>query len=606
MAIDDRNSPTGGVTANIASKDEALSSSEVDNIMNSAEIKNEFEEPGDETLEKYGVWVKVKPEKIEGVLEEEAAFELSDLEAPAEEKLTADEEALLGQLESKAAPEGKEQGVLPGGELPDLSELAEDIDLAIPTAETIEEGPPAGAGEAAAREKPLPDLELEAFTEPSGREITLPTAEEGLEELEIEEAVGPESRENLPELELEELPPEQAVAEEPQIEVPLSLETPLAAHFDDLSALESDLSAKEADLVVEKPSRETSASVLAKIEQELQAIRGEIQSLKRELSRLGQPKVGKEEVEVAPAPPQEAGFFEEEEDDTIALTGDELDNILNTAEITEETSAAPAVGAEEGIFDLEAGEQIIKPGSVSPAAQKEVKAPAAETGKTAVLEEAVEGEELEEIEISIPEQGEAGETAEALEIVLEEEAPAQADLELELPAEEDLSVSSLDLETLEIPTEELPADKGAAQGETELSLLQEPEAAEAELEMEMPAIGGQGPLEEELVLEEPTSEELAMEEAEPIESETGAETPDSLGKLEEDLTDLEALEPVTEPAAQGTAQAVPEELKADIKSVLSYLDQLLESLPEDKIREFANSEHFGVYKKLFEELGLEA
>jgi len=40
--------------------------------------------------------------------------------------------------------------------------------------------------------------------------------------------------------------------------------------------------------------------------------------------------------------------------------------------------------------------------------------------------------------------------------------------------------------------------------------------------------------------------------------------------------------------------------------VLSYLDQLLEALPEDKIKQFAQSEYFGVYKRLFEELGLGA
>jgi hypothetical protein len=34
------------------------------------------------------------------------------------------------------------------------------------------------------------------------------------------------------------------------------------------------------------------------------------------------------------------------------------------------------------------------------------------------------------------------------------------------------------------------------------------------------------------------------------------------------------------------------------------MDQLLESLPEDKIEEFAKSEYFDTYKKLFEELGL--
>jgi len=45
-------------------------------------------------------------------------------------------------------------------------------------------------------------------------------------------------------------------------------------------------------------------------------------------------------------------------------------------------------------------------------------------------------------------------------------------------------------------------------------------------------------------------------------------------------------------------------LKKDLKNVLSYMDQLLESLPEDKIEEFAKSEHFDTYRKLFKELGL--
>jgi hypothetical protein len=34
------------------------------------------------------------------------------------------------------------------------------------------------------------------------------------------------------------------------------------------------------------------------------------------------------------------------------------------------------------------------------------------------------------------------------------------------------------------------------------------------------------------------------------------------------------------------------------------MDQLLESLPEEKIEEFAQSEYFDTYKKLFKELGL--
>jgi len=46
------------------------------------------------------------------------------------------------------------------------------------------------------------------------------------------------------------------------------------------------------------------------------------------------------------------------------------------------------------------------------------------------------------------------------------------------------------------------------------------------------------------------------------------------------------------------------DLRDEIKSVLIYMDQLLENLPEDKIEEFAKSEYFETYKKLFKELGL--
>ena len=49
---------------------------------------------------------------------------------------------------------------------------------------------------------------------------------------------------------------------------------------------------------------------------------------------------------------------------------------------------------------------------------------------------------------------------------------------------------------------------------------------------------------------------------------------------------------------------IPSALKTELKTVLSYMDQLLESLPEEKIEEFAKSEYFDSYKKLFKELGL--
>jgi len=57
-------------------------------------------------------------------------------------------------------------------------------------------------------------------------------------------------------------------------------------------------------------------------------------------------------------------------------------------------------------------------------------------------------------------------------------------------------------------------------------------------------------------------------------------------------------------AGKGGDADISPDLKGDLKNVLAYMDQLLESLPEDKIEEFAKSEHFDTYKKLFKELGL--
>ncbi|TVR60657.1 MAG: hypothetical protein EA426_04460 [Spirochaetaceae bacterium] len=66
-------------------------------------------------------------------------------------------------------------------------------------------------------------------------------------------------------------------------------------------------------------------------------------------------------------------------------------------------------------------------------------------------------------------------------------------------------------------------------------------------------------------------------------------------------------EPTTERrhSVESQLSSLPEDLKNEIRAVLTYMDQLLEALPEEKIEEFARSEHFEVYKRLFEELGLE-
>ncbi len=46
------------------------------------------------------------------------------------------------------------------------------------------------------------------------------------------------------------------------------------------------------------------------------------------------------------------------------------------------------------------------------------------------------------------------------------------------------------------------------------------------------------------------------------------------------------------------------ETKDELRSVLSYLDNLLESLPEDKIKQFAKSDYYDLYIKILDKLGI--
>lgn len=66
-------------------------------------------------------------------------------------------------------------------------------------------------------------------------------------------------------------------------------------------------------------------------------------------------------------------------------------------------------------------------------------------------------------------------------------------------------------------------------------------------------------------------------------------------------------------AFESSQSSAPEEIAAredsrelleDLRKLLLYLDRLLESLPEEKIGEFANSEYFNLYRHVFEKLGL--
>jgi hypothetical protein len=171
-----------------------------------------------------------------------------------------------------------------------------------------------------------------------------------------------------------------------------------------------------------------------------------------------------------------------------------------------------------------------------------------------------------------------------LEDVAEQNEPLEIDLE---SGETDLLTGSADeveaLASMDIDAELADID--------ELEDTTEPitEIADAEL----PDID----LDEDASEEDASEEDEIILDAEPFDEEPFGEVSVSVSAAAE--------LPLGSDAATATETPLPDNLKNELKSVLSYMDQLLESLPEDKIQEFATSDHFTVYRRLFEELGLE-
>ncbi|MBQ2081867.1 MAG: hypothetical protein II461_08895, partial [Treponema sp.] len=81
------------------------------------------------------------------------------------------------------------------------------------------------------------------------------------------------------------------------------------------------------------------AALMNEIAKELSVLRQEINELKNEFAEFKRNGVVAPSTESAPAEKEENGFFGDmDDDDTIALSGDELSNILSTADFTEEAA----------------------------------------------------------------------------------------------------------------------------------------------------------------------------------------------------------------------------------------------------------------------------
>lgn len=410
--------------------------------------------------------------------------------------------------------------------------------------------------------------------------------------------------------------------------------------------------AEDKPVIEEAAMSAAGQQILQQLMGELTSLKNEIKDLKSELTDL---KSQESEISIeSPAEEENTGFFTDGgDDDTIALSGDELDNILNSAEFleetasTEETEDTTSTVTEESIIIDQIDEPVI-----SEVTEEEIEEPEviAEPEEITEPEEVIaEPEEITEPEV-ITEPEEVTEPEPEIKTVsngqfattIDEdvfsdnsifEEPADDNVIIEDPVIEESITEEADIEKTEEITaeneisEELPDEIEIPRIEDISSDSEILVSDDSSLTIDTTGIDDEitiSPIDE--MFEDDTSIEsnltsdklsyISEDKDNPVKTESPAE--ESIGDLDlpspslDDIDEEPVIEEtlieepieskvISEPAPNGE---IPGDLKQEIKSVLSYMDQLLENLPEEKISEFAQSEHFVTYKKLFQELGL--
>lgn len=404
--------------------------------------------------------------------------------------------------------------------------------------------------------------------------------------------------------------------------------------IEEKTVTEEIVQAEDKPVIEETAMSAAGQQILQQLMGELTSLKNEIKDLKSELTDL---KSQESEINIeSPAEEENTGFFTDGgDDDTIALSGDELDNILNSAEFleenasTEETEDTTSTVTEESIIidqidepvisevteeEIEEPEVIAEPEEITEPeeviAEPEPEIKTVSNGQFAttidedvfsdnsIFEEPADDNVIIEdpvIEESITEEADIEKTEE---ITAENEISEELPDEIEIPRIEDISSDS---EILVSDDSSLTIDTTGIDDEITISPIDEMFEDDTSIESNL------------------TSDKLSYiseDKDNPVKTESPAE--ESIGDLDlpspslDDIDEEPVIEEtlieepieskvISEPAPNGE---IPGDLKQEIKSVLSYMDQLLENLPEEKISEFAQSEHFVTYKKLFQELGL--
>lgn len=501
-----------------------------------------------------------------------------------------------------------------------------------------------------------------------------------------------------------------------------------------IKEIKTDAKAEEKETTTENTA--INNELLERIISDLSGLKDEISNLKNDLAELREkssiepalPSCATQENEAeieTPTTEEPSGFFgNSDEDETIALSGDELSNIMNSADFTEEVveNVSPdaetkeAAGfteetfvndvepsAEETTFDMSQETEVSSPisDSFSDASDTSLSANSESEPEVSVSNDFVEMSPTEDFGIqeevkSEPAEPESfdenediqEETAAASDIpdtipddIIDEPAFDDSLYSAPTPMPEESGIIEEEVPSLEEPLvndtfETEPSDAFASEEETDSGLslgMEEAEPEEPNLEImtedslpeeiDIPKVDEILPVEtsdnaDDIMVDSNPSDFMEsvkidetekirdpfiddiMEEPPAVEDAITDENVEYLAKDENAIVDADVspipaeepsvafeepqidaeqesfptakeevsspVESISEETAESNAEdrTLPDDIKSDIKSVLLYMDQLLENLPEDKIMEFAKSEQFVTYKKLFSELGL--
>jgi len=442
-------------------------------------------------------------------------------------------------------------------------------------------------------------------------------------------------------------------------------ETEEPAYFDDIEAVKQDLlSVQHHDEAVDTFNEEKAAEdtkqkaqahpaaeqdkateLLMQIAHEISDLKAELTSLKAGLAIQSESSSDTAVKTAAPLKEEKAaesestGFFSDDDaDETIALTGDELNNILITADFTEERNAeeddrtggnedyeVPPVLTKDIVHDTDDTIAADADFEASIAEPEEVQAESThspeEEGEKLLASDPVFNVDPVPI-TSLPEDlsyldDETVTTDDDITLVDEAETEPQSDAAEGMEnADNEAAFEDVDIEAFDIPSEqeiEMPQ-------QDELSFAEEAEPIseidedrtihelQKDEDFNNPFAGSAEASDlgiKDEIIEEPFTGNSSVSGDENKTVEEQDDIPELIPEEDEEegspaqKTLLQAAE-----RKRGEIVSIPLELKNEIKSVLAYMDQLLEALPEKKIEEFAKSEYFETYKHLFEELGI--